>query len=192
MDSGGEPDDSDKSDASSDDTSVVVPDAYVFTDSHVQRLEDKYAWYSYDKSTGASSCNSWSSNNKQNTFGQPRRISSRLIASRLQRHAKETSHINGFVEYTDMLTERGVGVPVPAGHSGQPALAYEASTSVVEQLQAATRQRNLARDPITLAALYIASKSRPAADMSEECTVIEKSAIALGAPTAMEPTHQML
>ena len=61
--------------------------------------------------------------------------------------------------------------------------------SIKEIFAAARRKRNTARDPITLAALYLGNKSRPATDMPEVCALIQKSSKILGATKEMEQTH---
>ena len=54
---------------------------------------------------------------------------------------------------------------------------------------AAKKEKALRRLPLSLTALHLGAKGRPAADYHDTCILVEKSAEALGATREMEETH---
>ena len=170
----------DDSSDTDDSSETSVPAKYCFTAQHVARLKRKYPWYSHDATTGRSICLTCESASLASKGGsrcklhQGILIDSKHISSRLSRHEKEPAH-----KEADGRRHVTVEAMSPAPEN----------ESIKEIFAAARRKRNTARDPITLAALYLGNKSRPATDMPEVCALIQKASKILGATLDMEQTH---
>ena len=167
-----------------------VPAKFLFKDNHRKRLVAQHTWYEYDPTTGISSCAACAACKETVESAKCKLddgvlIDSKHISGRLNDHAGEKSHQRAMKVWCKMS-----GAAEPTQDPVEAAVVTAAAAALQEQLKEMCTQRRLLREPLTRAAMYLGSESRPANDMPAVCEMIEKSAAALGATKTMEQTHR--
>ena len=118
-------------------------------------------------------------------LAEPRLVNRKCIASRLKKHnnckyrtvANTALVKDGVIEATEPL--------VPESPAGSPS----ELTPMDLASAAAKKEKALRRLPLSLTALHLGAKGRPAADFHDTCILVQTSAEALGATREMEETH---